>query len=625
MKEFFGGIEMKQIFGYLLILCAIPLLLITGTNMWKELAVAEHHEAKIEKAIVLPQVQSQLPVTLIDRNGQIFSEEYVEWREPLSIEDIPEIAKQIFLFSEDTEFYNHIGFDVSAIARAVVANSAEQSAQQGGSTITQQLVRMRYLSEEKTYERKIVELFYAYELEQMYEKNEILEMYLNEMFFGNQVYGIGSAATYYFGKPLVELSIAETAFIAAIPNNPTLYDPMKNFDKTKERQERLIDTLANHSVISLTEAVTMKEEPIHLNIKKKIQQFPTYSTYVLHELRSLVAQQEGFEDALSKAKTEEDKTLINQQLDLTVNELLVNGIIIHTALDPQKQAKDEAKINNILSPYDIQASAAVIDNHTREIISLYGGKNYEKFNLHRAYQTPRQPGSSFKPLMAYAPAFENTSYTPSSTISGGRYCVGNFCPQNYGGAVYGNVLVSTAFSWSYNTSALRLLHSVGVEKAFSYIDRFNFQSIVDEDRTYAASLGGLTYGVTSIEMADAYTSFIDGSYVQARSIRKITDLDGNTLYTWPQERDIIWSTKTVRYMRNLLQDVVQKGTGRGLYSNTAYIGAKTGTTNAYKDFWLAGLTENYTTAVWVGDDKGRNLQNLEDNKIHFDIFNTITD
>ncbi|WP_332648967.1 transglycosylase domain-containing protein [Lysinibacillus sp. 54212] len=616
---------MKQIFGYLLILCAVPLLLWTGKNMWKEFAVAELHETKIESAIQLPEVQSQLPVTLIDGNGHVFSEEYVEWREPLSYENIPEMVKQIFLFSEDTEFYNHIGFDVSAIARAVVANSSEQSVQQGGSTITQQLVRMRYLSEEKTYERKLVELFYAYELEQMYDKKEILEMYLNEMFFGNQVYGIGSAATYYYGKPLAELSVAEAAFIAAIPNNPSLYDPLKNFDKTKERQERLIDTLAQHEVISTEDAESYKAESITLKVKQKIQQYPTYSTYVLHELHSLVAHHEGFEEALNKAKSLEDKNIIEQQLHATVNELLANGIIIHTALDPQKQKKDEANINNILSPYSIQGSAAVIDNTTREIVSIYGGKNYEKYNLHRAYQTPRQPGSSFKPLIVYAPAFENTSFTPGSTISGGRYCVGNFCPENYGGSVYGKVSVSTAFSLSINTSALRLFNAVGVEKAFNYTDRFNFQSIVDGDRTYAASLGGLTYGVTSLEMADAYTSFIDGSYLQARSIRKVTDLDGNTLFAWPQERDVIWSTKTVRYMRNILSNVVQKGTGQGLYSNTAYIGAKTGTTNAYKDFWLAGLTENYTAAVWIGYDEGESMENLEDNKIHFDIFNAITD
>lgn len=617
---------MKQIFGYFLVICSIPLLFLMGIEVKEEIVTAKTYEEKMEASISLPQVQAQLPVTLLDREGNIFSEEYVEWREPLPFDEFPQIVKDIFIYSEDTSFFDHIGFDVSAIARAVMANSSEQSIQQGGSTITQQLVRMRYLTAEKTYERKLMELLYAYELEQMYSKEEILEMYLNEMYFGNQVYGIASAATYYFGRPVQQLTIAEMAFIAAIPNNPSLYDPLRNFENTKERQERLLDTLAKNAIISIADAEKYKAQAIELYVKQKIQQYPAYSTYVLQqELRSLVAYQDGFEAQLADAKTVEERNLITLQLDATIDELLTKGLIIHTALHPEKQLADEKAMNRILSPYKIEASAAVIDNTSREIVSIFGGRNYQKFNFHRAYQAPRQPGSAFKPLIDYAPAIELLNYTPSSTISGGHYCVDNFCPQNYGGGVYGNVSISTAFSWSYNTSALRLLNKVGLEQAFSYIDRFHFQSIVEPDRNYAAALGGLTYGVTSLEMADAYTSFIDGRYLQAHAIRQVTDLQGNVLYEWPTEPDIIWSTKTVGHMRKLLTDVVTKGTGRGLYTNTSYIGAKTGTTNDYKDFWVAGLTENYTTAIWIGYDEPRNMQSLENAKIHFKLFNAIMD
>lgn len=616
---------MKQIFGYILIICSIPLLFLIGIEVKEEIVTAKSYEEKMEASISLPQVQAQLPVTLLDRDGNTFSEEYAEWREPLKFEEFPQIVKDIFIYSEDTAFFDHIGFDVSAIARAVMANSSEQSIQQGGSTITQQLVRMRYLTEEKTYERKLMELLYAYELEQMYSKEEILEMYLNEMYFGNQVYGIASAATYYFDRPLQQLTIAEIAFIAAIPNNPSLYDPLQNFENTKERQERLIDTLAKNAIISIVEAENLKSQAIELNVKQKMQQYPAYSTYVLHELRSLVAYHEGFETQLANAKTVEERNLATLQLDAKIDELFTKGIIIHTALHPEKQLADEKAMNRILSPYKIQASATVIDNTSREIVSIFAGRDYQKFNFHRAYQAPRQPGSSFKPLIDYAPAIELLNYTPSSRISGGHYCVGDFCPQNYGGGVYGNVSISTAFSWSYNTSALRLLNQVGVEQAFSYIDRFHFQSIVESDRNYPAAIGGLTYGVTSLEMADAYTSFIDGSYMQAHAIRQVTDLQGNVLYEWPIKRDVIWSAKTVGHMRSLLTDVVTKGTGKGLYTNTSYIGAKTGTTNDYKDFWVAGLTENYTTAIWIGYDEPRNMQSLENAKIHFKLFNAIMD
>ena len=614
---------MKQILGFVVIILTIPALLFSATKMFEEATVAQQNDEKIEQAIDLPPIQTQLPVRLLDRNGELFSEEYVEWREPLAYEEFPQIVKDLFMYSEDVQFFDHIGFDVSAIARAVLANSSSSDIEQGGSTITQQLVRMRYLEEDKSYERKLVELFYANELEQMYDKHQIFEMYLNEMYFGYQVYGISSASSFYFGKPLQELTIAEAAFLAAIPNNPSLYNPVKRFDKTKARQERLLDTLVKHEVLTQETADIEKQQKIELDIKQKTQLYPEYSTYALQEMRWLISKQEGFDVALKKAKSDADRQIIQQQLDATVNEILAQGTIIHTALDPQKQAADVAKVDAIMSAYPFEASATVIDNETREIVSVYAGKNYEKFNLHRAFQTPRQPGSTFKPLLDYAPAFETSTYTPSSSISGAAYCVGNFCPQNYGNYVYGIVSVSKAFSWSYNTSALRLLNTVGVDTAFSYIDRFNFRHLTESDRNYAAALGGLSYGVTSAELADAYSSFIDGSYRPSHAIRKITDLEGNVLYEWPNTSDNIWTVKTSNYMKQLLNDAVRTGTARGIAVNSSYVGAKTGTTNQYRDFWVAGLTNEYTAAVWTGYDKGKSMAAYEHTKAHFKIFNAI--
>ena len=614
---------MNKAFGFLLIFLSLPILWWIGDNIWTEISIATAHEKKITDAIRLPEVQAQLPVTLIDKNGQTFSEEYVEWRQPLTLQKIPQIAQEIFIVSEDADFYQHIGFDLSAITRAVIANSNDNGISQGGSTITQQLVRMRYLSEEKTYERKLTELFYAHELEQEFDKETILTMYLNESYFSNQVYGIGAASTYYFQKPLQELSVAEIAFISAIPNNPSLYNPLKNFDNTKARQERLLETLATSGTITEAEVATYKAEPITLNVKNKVQSFPMYSTYVLQELRWLVAEKEGFSDRLAKAKSEEEKKTIRTQLDERLNFLYQNGLTIYTALDPDKQTHDEDLMTTILGSGELQAAGAVINNATREIVSLYAGKDYEKFDYHRAFQGMRQPGSAFKPLAVYAPFFETTTHTPDSTVSGRNYCVGSFCPQNYGGYVYGDVSIQTAFRHSYNTSAVRLFNTVGIETAFSYLDRFNFRSIVAQDHNYAISLGGLTYGVTAIELADAYTSFIDGSYALAHSIRKVTASDGTELYNSDTARDQIWSPKTVKYMRSLLADVVANGTGQGVYSNSNYVGAKTGTTNDYRDYWLAGLNDEYTAAVWLGYDKPQSMEKLEANKIHHKLFNVL--
>ena len=614
---------MKKVFGFLLTFLCLPILWWIGHNIWTEMRVAQAHEEKITEAMRLPTIQAQLPVTLIDKNGQTFSEEYVEWRQPLSLLEIPQIVQDLFIASEDADFYQHIGFDLSAITRAVIANSNTSGISQGGSTITQQLVRMRYLSDEKTYERKLTELFYAYELEKAFDKETILTMYLNEAYFSNQVYGIGAAATYYFQKPLQELSVAEIAFISAIPNNPSLYNPIKNFDATKARQERLLDTLATSGAISETEAASYKAESITLNVKNKLQNYPMYSTYVLQEFRQLVAEKEGYNDRLANTTNESDRKTIQQQLEARLNGYYQNGLTIYTALDPDKQTHDERLITTNLGDGDLQAAGAVINNTTREIVSLYAGKGYEKFDFHRAYQGVRQPGSAFKPLAVYAPLFETTTYTPDSTVSGGNYCVGSFCPQNYGGFVYGDVSIRTAFRHSYNTSAVRLFNSVGIETVFSYLDRFNFQSIVEKDYNYATSLGGLTYGVTALELADAYTSFIDGSYIPAHSIRKVTTNDGTELFNTDSTRDQIWSPKTVKYMRSLLADVVANGTGQGVYSNSPYVGAKTGTTNGYRDYWLAGLNDAYTAAVWIGYDQPKSMENLEAYKIHHTLFNVL--
>lgn len=614
---------MKQLVGLSFIICSILILLLLGNSVWNELEIITIHEKQLTEDIQLPVIENSLPAKMFDQNGVVFNEEYVEWREPIEFEDVPEIIKQIYILSEDKEFYNHLGFNLSAIARAVVVNSTSESIEQGGSTITQQLVRLRYLSTEKTYERKLMELFYAYKLEELYDKETIFEMYLNEMYFGNQVYGIGSAATYYFQKPLEQLSIAQMAFLAAIPNNPSLYNPIPHFDNTKARQERLIDTLAENKVISVEDALAYKQEKITLSIRSKIQQHPSYSTYVLEELKWLIAYQEGLDIKLKQAQGEVERKTILNTIESRYTEVLNSGIEIHTALDSAKQLEDEKKINSLLWLDGLQASAVVVDNKTREIVSLYAGKHYNQFDFNRAYQSTRQPGSSLKPLIVYAPLFEVTAYTPHSLISGGSMCIGNFCPQNYGGAVYGNVSISTAFKYSYNTSAVRLLNTIGIDTSFGFLERFNFTSLVNEDRSYAAALGGLTYGVSTLEMADAYSSFIDGNYQRIHSIREVTDLKGNVLYSWGAEQETIWSPHTVQYMRSLLSDVVNSGTGIGLYANSSYLGAKTGTTNDYKDFWIAGLTKEYTSAVWLGYDQPKSMQFLEDDQIHFKIFTII--
>lgn len=617
-------ILLRKVVGSLIIFCCLPLLFFLFEKISTELQTAKAFDKQFTANIQLDAPKALVPTILKDRNRKVFSEEYTEWRKPLRLADIPEFVQQLFIYSEDEDFYQHIGFDLTAIARAFMANNASGESSQGGSTITQQLVRMRYLSSEKTYERKMLEIFYAYELERKTTKDEILNMYLNEMYFSNGAYGINGAATYYFNKPVAQLSKAQMAFLAAIPNNPSLYDPLRHFKYTKKRQERLLDKLVEKSVLSKNEADKLKKEKIVIKLKKKKQLYPAYSTYVMNELRSLIASKEGYTRQLQSVKTSQQRKAINTKLTKRVANLLNEGLTIETALSPTKQATDTSNIDHILANRgNLQASAVVIDNEKREIISIYAGKGYKKYDYNRSFQGTRQPGSSFKPLIDYAPYFEETKATPFTYVSGAPFCKGNYCPQNYGGQILGNVTIQQGFRNSYNTVAMRLFDSIGINKAFSYLKPFQFDSLTKQDRTYAAAIGGLTHGVTTAELADAYTSFIDGDYLPTHTIRRVKDSSGNTLYKWGKRSQQVWTPNTVSHIRFLMSDVVKNGTGVGIHVNAPYVGAKTGTTNDYRDYWLAGLTNRYTSAVWIGFDRPQNMQGLENEKIHHRIFSSI--
>ncbi|QUG42488.1 penicillin-binding protein [Psychrobacillus sp. INOP01] len=615
---------MRQAIGYIIVLLCFPLIWILYSFIHSEILTATEFSDDLKEAIPLHTPVITSPIVLLDENKEVFSEDYVEWRDPLPLESIPLFVQEVFIQSEDVEFYNHIGFDFSAIFRAVFANAAANSSDQGASTITQQLVRLRYLSTEKTYERKVTELIYAYEIEKQSNKEEILENYLNEIYFSNQVYGIGAAATYYFGKPLSELTEAQQVFISAIPNNPSVYNPLTNFDATKKRQELLIDILVKNDKISTDQGNKLKNESIVLQTKTKKQLYPVYSTYVLDELKSLIRINEGFQEKIESAANEQQAVFFKNELQTRVNEVISQGLIVHTALDPNKQKEDVAYIDNLLDKTkDLQAASVVINNETREVVSMFGGRDYRKFDFNRANQAVRQPGSALKPLLVYGPVFETTSLTPNNEINGGKLCIASYCPQNYGGAVYGNVSLKQAFRFSHNTPAVRLLQTVGIEEAFEKLEQFQFNHLLKEDHTYSAALGGLTNGVTVLEMADAYSGFIDGMYKPAHAIRKVTNKNGDILYEWKEEKIEVWSPKTVNIMRDLLGDVVVNGTGKGINVNSSYVGAKTGTTNDYYDYWVTGLTDTYTSAVWIGYDMPQNMKQIESKKIHHKIFNQI--
>lgn len=555
----------------------------------------------------------QLPETsfIVDQNKQIVTELSQEaYRIYIPFEQIPRFLIDLFIVSEDKHFYEHIGFDIPAIGRALAINFRKAEINQGASTITQQLARNYFLTHEKSYNRKLSELLYAYALERNFSKNKLLELYVNAIYYQNGAYGIEAAAQRYFQQTTSDLSDAQLAFLAAIPNNPTLYDPIKNFTETKKRQERLIEQMRKAHLLTDEEAKQIAAEKIKLNINKRVDEYPDYTTYVEAELRELIVKKKGMDGLLQKGTPAEKETL-NKQLDEMIHQLLCSGVIIHTALEPELQQKAIRSVRQHLPSGDIEGAVAVIRHGNAAIVALVGGKKYKKYEFHRAFQAFRQPGSAIKPLIAYAPYFERTNATIFETINADRFCIGNYCPKNYGNKQYGTVSLETAFIHSLNVPAVRLLQQVGIDNAFSDLQMFQFSHVVKEDFRFPAAIGGFTYGMSPLELTNAFTVFTnEGSYQKARAIQKITNREGNILYQWDEEDIKVWNVETVDKIRTLMGTTVQAGTARKAILPLPYVGGKTGTSNDYKDLWFIGMTDQLTAGVWVGKDKPASLEGI---------------
>ena len=601
---------MRVFAGYVTVIGFMLLFFTTlffATDEWNKV---QSFQEELEHAVSTDTIDLNRTSLLIDQNGKVFSEVNRPFRLYVADEQIPTFLKDILVASEDQHFYEHVGFDAGAILRAVVKNLVFTHIQQGGSTITQQLARNLYLGQEKTYNRKLTELFYAHEIEQTLSKDEILELYMNVIYFSNGVYGIETASQYYFQKSVTDLNQAEMAFIASIPNNPGKYDPVDHFDQTKIRQERLLDILVSTAKLSKEEAEKLKKMPISLNVRKKTDLYPDYAFYVENELKELIAVNEGYKLELENASTPEAKKRITQKLEERFQEVISSGVRIQTALHPSLQQKSVQALNE-QTEEDLQGATVTIDNKTRTIVALSGGRNYKKYNFNHAFQAFRQPGSAIKPLLVYGPYIEKFHATINDKINANQYCIGDYCPINYGGVQPGTVTLKQSLAQSYNGSALRLMEKVGIEEAFQTIAPFSFERVIDEDKSYASSVGGFTYGMSPLELTDAYTSFIDGNYQESHAIIHVKDHNGKILYQWKNEPVKVWSGDTTSKIRKMLNEGAISGTGRAAYVSKPYVGIKTGTTNNYHDYWVIGLTDTLTTGVWVGHDIPTNMSKIE--------------
>lgn len=535
--------------------------------------------------------------------------------------EIPDNVVAAIISIEDKKFYRHDGVDYRALLRAVKAMVQNGRVTQGGSTITMQLARNIFLTQERTWQRKIEEIFIAWNLEEKYTKDEILEYYLNNIYFGNGYYGIQSASRGYFNRDVEELSLSEMTFLCGIPNNPTLYDPVTNMDNALSRRDRILSHMQEDGKISERDYADALAQQITLERPAAVQKNDYVETYTYYCATRALMEKEGFVFRYDFS-SEEEKALYDEAYEdlyaTCQRRLYTGGYQIYTSLDLQLQEELQQSVDYSLAGftemneegvYALQASAVCIDNDNGYVRAIVGGRkqDFAGYTLNRAYQSFRQPGSAIKPLTVYTPSFER-NYTPEKVVVDEPIEDG---PKNSNGTYLGEVTIRTAVEKSINTVAWRLYEELTPEMGLAYLKEMNFARLDAEDYRPATALGGFTNGVSALEMASGYAAIAnDGKYRTPTCIVKILDADGEEVYVSQQEEKVVYRQNAARMMTDVLKGVFTNGTAKGLGLNDMPCAGKTGTTNEQKDGWFVGYTRYYTTSVWVGYDMPRKLDGL---------------
>lgn len=543
--------------------------------------------------------------------------DYVEY------EDIPAEFVTAMISIEDKRFYKHDGIDYVAILRSAKAIIESQSLSQGGSTITMQLARNIYLSSEKSWERKIKEMFIAAELEKLYSKNKIMEYYLNNIYFSNGYYGIKAACNGYFSCELNELSLSQIAFLCAIPNSPSYYDPIVHFENTIARRDRILTSMYQDGKINESAYLAAINETIELELSVSSEQSQRNNyvdTYVYYCATRALMQMEGFTFQEYFSSEDEKKEYYEAYDELYADcqkQIFAEGYKIYTSIEMDKQQALQESVNEVLSGYTdvnedgvykLQGSAVCIDNDTGYVVAIVGGREQDIgiYTLNRAYQSFRQPGSSIKPLLVYTPFFElgNTPDTlvMDQEIEGGPKA----------SVYYGEVTTRYAVEQSLNSVAWSLYEEITPEVGLQYLKDMHFSKIVAKDVTLATSLGGFTKGMSALEMAAGYATLEnDGIYRTPTCVVKIVDADNNIVYLNEQEGTKIYGETAARMMTDVMETVMTNGTGKDARLEGMPCAGKTGTTNDNKDGWFVGYTRYYTTSVWVGCDLPEEIKELK--------------
>lgn len=528
-----------------------------------------------------------------NENTVIYTTASAEHRLPVKLDKIPKHVQAAFVSIEDNRFYEHSGIDYRGTFRALVSNIMGQEVQ-GGSTITQQLAKNAFLTQERTLSRKVKEAFLARQLENKYTKDEILNMYLNQIYFGEGAYGVESASLKYFGKHVQDISLAEAAALAAIPKSPNYYDPMENPKANKERRDIVLDQMVKYGHITQADAQKAKAEDVKIRKEESAGKTKDLRSYFFDYISQQIIDKYGA-DALYKG-----------------------GLKIYTTLDSSLQSKAESSIrylpdiwtndpDHLTQP---QVGLVAIDPTNGYIKAMVGGRGQDKFN--RAVLAQRQPGSAFKPFV-YLTAMDN-GMNAATMVDDKPLQIGGWAPQNSSGSFHGTVTLRTALSRSYNIPAIRVALKVGTTKVMNMAKACGITTLVEDgpytDNNPAMALGGLTKGVSPLEMAASYGTIANnGVYNQPVSIIKIVDRNGKVIFEHKHSPKQVVSAKAAYQTTDMLKDVLISGTAGGSGIGRPAAG-KTGTTDDSKDAWFVGYTPNLSCAVWVGDDRSRSMGSM---------------
>lgn len=527
------------------------------------------------------------PVTSIySLDGEVIKTFTVFRFEKVSIDDIPADLKNAVISTEDKNFYRHRGFDTFGLVRSIFANIKAGSLKQGASTITQQLARILFLSNERTFDRKIKELIIAHRIEKTISKNEILELYLNSVYLGSGTYGVLSASKTYFDKELDELTLAETALIAGLPQAPSVYSPFQNPDAAINRRNQVLKRMYKTGCITKEQYEAAKKEELHLSKKPRLYSFnkaPYFIDFVLNELERL-----GFEE----------------------QEISQGGLKIYTTLDLKSQEAAQNAIVNDLNAYGLKSNNTQMalfsfSPTTGRIYAYVGGKNYEQSQYDRIVNAIRPPGSAFKPFV-YTVALQQ-GIGVDDIIDDSPISFKNWSPRNYGSKYRGKMPLWKALAISSNVAAVRLIQKTGTDAVITTAREMGITTPLQNDLTI--SLG--SNGVKLYDMVVAYGAFANGGFrVKPYAVERVENSRGVVIYENPGPKIVkVISFDTAAGMTYMLRKVVEVGTGRAANIAKAVAG-KTGTTDDYHDAWFMGYTPDIVTGVWLGNDNNTKLPGI---------------